>query len=399
MKKLFSCLSVFIICSLPMINIHATSPSQQQQQVELNCLEALIADPLLLDQFFDGCPSSLPGNRITAIELSRKQLDTITGVLSDNVNTHFMNGLFNRNRDYALNKREGNPRSLGMNAGDPFSTLSFWGNFSYDILDNEFINTPYDSNTKTFMAGADILPMDNMVLGLALGYEDTSTDTDFNTGEQDIDGYTFAGYFGYLLNDFFSIDMAGGYSSIDIEQRRLSDSFLEFTPPALTPNAFFGTPTGTTITGEVDADRLFFAVNINGYWHVNNFIIDGHAGYLWAEEDQDRFIETTGTLTDDFGDREYELGQVRIGANVAYDFRSFLEPYFGVEYLNETTREELRLLPGMAQPANDDDEVLFTLGMRYFSNYGITGDLKLNITSGREDINAYSLMLLLRAEL
>jgi len=356
------------------------------QQIATECQNLIFAamlNPTLESQIESECPVNNAGSQITTVETSRQQITLITSTLSNAI----LNAFLGRTGGRSVAGNFYHEGRTGLNAGELLGNIGVWGSFNYNNLDDEFLNTRYDSTTRSFLVGADTQPMENMIAGLAFGYEDSDVDTLFNSGEQDRDGFTVAGYLGYLINDYFSIDVSAGYSGVDIDQFR--------TATGIDPNF----AAGSRVNSEVDADRLFIAGNLNGFWSYNNWILMAQAGYLRAEEDHDSYTETSGVTSVVVPSRDFDLGQWHVGANVAYDYRSFLEPYFSVSYLNEDTRERVVAAPGQVQPDNDDDEVLFTLGMRYFGTQGITGDIQYNISSGREDIDNSNLMLLIRAEL
>ncbi len=281
----------------------------------------------------------------------------------------------------------------GLNAGEVFGNVAVWGSFNWNTLDNEFANTAFDSVNRMGMVGADIQPLDNLIIGVTFGYEDNDVETEFNFGKQEIDGYTIAGYLGYMINDHFSIDGTIGHSDIDIDQSRTLSAFGAAAGP------FAGVAAGTVIESEVDADRFFAAVNLNAFWTLDKILLGAHTGYLWVEEDHDSFAESGGGVTSAVGDRNFDLGQFRIGFDVAYDYKSFLEPYAGLDYLNDTTRDDVDVAPGLQQPDNDEDEFIIRLGLRYFGESGVTGALEYSIGAGRTDFDSSGVMATLRFDL
>ncbi len=144
------------------------------------------------------------------------------------------------------------------------------------------------------------------------------------------------------------------------------------------------------------------SVNLNAFWTINKILLGAHTGYLWVEEDHDSFseIDTSGVNgASAVGDRDFDLGQFRIGFDVAYNYESFLEPYAGIDYVNDTTREDVVVATGLAQPENDEDEIFVTLGIRYFGSAGVTGDLQYTIGASRENMDSSGVMATLRFDL
>jgi len=135
--------------------------------------------------------------------------------------------------------------TTGMNAGDNAVLYGAWTSYSYSDFENNFSRTRYDGTRHTVMAGVDVSPWERTLFGVAIGWEDSDIDTDFNLGEQETDGFTIFPYFGGLLTDTWSVDFGFGYSSLDTDQFR--------TDPT----------TGAIITSSPDANRWFGMLNLN----------------------------------------------------------------------------------------------------------------------------------------
>ena len=366
--------------------------NETTQQISGECLNLdwnASGDPSLQDQIRDNCSAWNPGTNFTPSNGTGVKLRLNASTLSDAANSRIPG---NNQGSQAVGGPKVSTNSKinrhGLNAGDMFNNISVWGSFNRNNLDDDFFNTSYDSDTNSFLVGADIQPQDNMVAGIAIGYEDTDVDTIFNSGEQDQDGITIAGYFGYLINDNFSIDASAGYTSVEYDQSRIATG--------VDPNFF--TVAGSTVSSEFDADRYFIAGNVNGFWVHNNWLLGANAGLVWGEEDQDDFTESSGAISAGFAGQDFETGLLRIGGNVAYDNQSGFTPYFGLEYLNEFERDDIVLSPGLAQPENDEDEFVLTLGVSYFGNQSISGDINVNVSVGRDDIDNRNAYLMLRTE-
>ena len=77
-----------------------------------------------------------------------------------------------------------------QSAGDGFEyPWGLWVSYQHSSLENNFAATAFDADTDTFLVGADFSPFDNSVAGVALAYSDTSTNTFFNSGGSDTDGF------------------------------------------------------------------------------------------------------------------------------------------------------------------------------------------------------------------
>ena len=248
----------------------------------------------------------------------------------------------------------------GIAGGETFNNLGLWGSYAYSDFDNDFSRTKYDGDRNMFFVGADFTPRDNMVLGLAIGYEDTSIDTDFNLGQLDADGWTIAPYFGMILNDTWSLDINAGWSDIDTDQDRSSG----------------------TITSDYNTDRWFVSANVSGYTQVNNWSLSGRTGLMNAESEDDSFTESNGTVVNS---RATLLTQFSLGGEAAYPMGDF-EPYVTATYNYDLHATETVLTAGV-QPSNDDDDVLLGLGFRYFKDDNLSMSAQYDTRQGRSDFD------------
>ena len=304
-------------------------------------------------------PEITPSSILTAPILLNTQVTAITGSLNARTGD-VLRGLAVGPRQTATGFMwQG---QSGLNAGDGTVAYGAWGSYSYSDFDNDFVSTAFDGHRHNVLAGFDIIPWENTVFGVAIGYEGSDIDTGFNRGNQETDGYTIAPYFGYLFTDTWSIDASVGYSLINSDQFR--------TDPA----------TNARITSSPDADRWFGTLNVNGFTSWNNWLISGRIGLLHARNIQESFTESNGVVIPEFTS---ELGQWNIGGEAAYSYGEF-EPFVRLTYENDFSMTEIGVIGG-PQPSNDDDNFLFGAGLRYFGANGLTGNLEWFKRLGRED--------------
>jgi len=279
----------------------------------------------------------------------------------------------------------------GIAAGDGFNNWGLWGSFSYsnfsaDIPIASLVQpiASYDADQNNFFMGADTLIKERIVLGLTIGYENTDIDTAYNGGNSDTDGYTIAPYAAYLINDVLSVDVVGGYTSLNTDTDRID------------------TQTGGTIIGEFDADRWFVATNINANISRGQWLFGGRIGYLYTEEDQDAYIETGGPDFRSVDDRHIDLSQASFSLDAAYMLNQF-EPYTRIVYVNDFGRDngtDAGGLPGSvgATQPDDDDEFQFGLGFRYFGEI-ISATFEWSHVLDRDTFDGDTVMFTLRADL
>ena len=266
----------------------------------------------------------------------------------------------------------------GIAAGDGFaSPLGAWVSYTYADFENDFAPTAFDGDRHTGFAGLDFNPVEDFIVGVALGYESADQQTLFNGGESQTDGFTVLPYIGYAFSDTFSLDVSMGYTAVDIEQFRL-----------------FG---GDRISSEVDADRFFWGGNLNGNRQIGNWFLSGRVGVIWAREYQDSYTETneaTGALTT-VGEQTFKLGQWRAGGEAAYTFGAW-EPYASATYQRDYSATQFSIAGGGPQPSNDRDDVLFSAGVRYFGRNNLTGFFEYNRIISRDNYEEGNYSLILR---
>lgn len=284
----------------------------------------------------------------------------------------------------------------GHSAGDGFSNWSVWGSYNNSSFDsdlplNNALNgnggtiseASYDADSYGFTVGADTLISSRFLAGLALGYENNDISTAYNGGDNESSGFTLSPYAAYLINDNFSVDVAAGYSSLDYDTDRIDNS------------------NGSTIRGSFDSKRWFVASNLNASFNHQNWFFSGRVGYMHMEERQDAYSESAAPTTRSMRERRITLSQFITGIDVAYSVNSF-EPYITASYVHDISRDEGEDAGGLPGNVNvtrdDDDEVQYGLGVRYFGN-DVSGTFEWSKTVGRANFNSNVWMLTLRTNL
>ncbi|RME35447.1 MAG: autotransporter outer membrane beta-barrel domain-containing protein [Gammaproteobacteria bacterium] len=321
------------------------------------------------------CPGDAPGSRNTSVDNQRVSVGNTAGQTADHVNSTLRPGSGGR----PLGGLDGDPDLAGRSAGELFDSYGLWASYSHTFTDTKDLIIRSTSDLDNVLVGIDLMPRENLLAGVAFGFEHSDIDTVFNDGTQQIDGYSVIPYLGYVINDTWSIDASAGYTSIDARQTR---------------------NIGPNIDGDYDADRWFVAANLNGFWQIDHWLLGAHLGYLYSNEDQDGFAEVnaaTGAIVNNIASNDIDLGQLRAGFNIAYDYQSFLEPFFSAAYLLDTTRDDIVIrTAALAGPANDDDEFQLTAGARYFGNDGVSASLGWTVSADRENFNSHFLSLSVR---
>ncbi len=292
----------------------------------------------------------------------------------------------------------GDSNLKGLAAGDHLAGWGFWASVSQtDFQARLPIALPiaslaYEGDTYSVLAGADKLIMNNLVVGVAIGYEDTEVFTFYNGGHNDSAGLTVVPYMAYLINDNLSVDAAIGYTDLEYDTDRVSI-----------------TTAGTTVTGNYDADRLFASVNLNALTAYNNWYFNGRIGLLYTEEEQDAYAESTGGFAA-VGQRNIDLTQLQVGVEAAYNFEA-LEPYISLTYADDLSSDTGGVSGGPAGPGpgpgpgpgaavsfSDDDELQVGFGLRAFGD-GFTVILDAMAILDRDNFDSHSVMLTFRGDM
>jgi len=252
----------------------------------------------------------------------------------------------------------------GMAAGNgPAAGYGAWFGYSYTDSKNDFATTAFSADRHGVLVGIDTMPGDDWLLGVSFGLERSSIDTRFNTGEQTITGMTLAPYVGVLLDDWLTLDASAGWSTLRIDQFRT-----------------LGT---ARVTSDVDSTRLFANANLTASHAFDRVLLTGLAGMLYATQRDDAFRESNGTLNPE---SRVNIGRLLLGGEVAYAAGAF-EPYVSGTFEYDFTKTGQVFAPGVAQPKNDDTDVLFAVGLRYFGGNDVTGSVEYSRLFGRSNLD------------
>ncbi len=262
----------------------------------------------------------------------------------------------------------------GVNAGDGEGMpYGIWGNYSYTDYENDLSSTAFDGSSHGFLGGIDFGIREGTVLGVALGYESSDIDTGFNGGNQDTDSFTIAPYFGAILDDILSVDFNIGYSRVEYDQYRTSGA--------------------ARVTSSPEADRWFGAFNLNAITFIDNWILGGRVGLLYASSKIDSYTESNGTVV---ADSRTKVSTANIAGDVSYIYGNF-EPFLNLAYQYDLRQEKISVATG-PQPSNDRDDILLAAGVRYFEKSGVSGNLEYSKRLLRDDFDEDRISLTVRVD-
>jgi outer membrane autotransporter protein len=212
--------------------------------------------------------------------------------------------------------------------------------------------------------GVDAMHGDNLLMGVALGLDRTDVRTRFNAGEQGVTGMTIAPYIGVLFSDWLTMDATFGYGDAQTDQFRT-------------------TAGGARINSDVESSRVFGSVNATATHAIDRLLLSARTGALYATQKDDSFIESNGTV---IPESRTNLGRFLLGGELAYAAGNW-EPFVGGTYQYDFTRTETVFAPGVAQPRNDDADLLFAVGLRYYGDDGLSGAIEYNKLIGRRNLD------------
>ena len=249
-----------------------------------------------------------------------------------------------------------------------------WVNSTFVSFENDFSRTSFDGSIHMLVFGFDYTISDRYIFGIALNKETSKVNTDFNIGNQSVDGFGINPYFAFLLSDAWSLDLGLGYGVIDTDQSRT------IAGPVV-------------VTSNFESVQNFVTMNLTGTSITGNWYLTSALGLLVANKEQDSYVESDATAVTG---QDIDLKQFNLLGEAAYS-HSVSESYVGLIYENLTEFEEIQLL-GNPQPANDDDSFLIMLGWRYYGS-DIIANFEINSRVSQDETSEYSILSTLRIDL
>ena len=263
--------------------------------------------------------------------------------------------------------------TLSMSAGDGFDyPWGAWTSISWAESEDDFVTTAFESSRYGIFVGADFSPIDGYIFGLALGYDNTDTDTTFNSGNSTSESLTLVPYMGVLLGDWFSADLSTGFSRVWTDQ--------------------FRTDASERITSDFRSSRYFISGNVNANTYLGDWLIGGTVGAQWAKDVSEEFVESIGIRTDE---QKSKLGTAKLGVNTSYYWEDM--EFFGfANYSYDYSKAETEAVEGELLAPNDKDSTAVGLGVRWYPIDGFTFSGEWNTILGLENFSENSFNILLR---
>ena len=244
----------------------------------------------------------------------------------------------------------GAPQGSGVNAWVALGKNHV--NFSWTPLSSR-------GNIDSVVLGVDRRFQEKLVGGLSLSFDHTSVDTLYNAGSLTSTGYNVAPYFGWQINEAWSVDGAAGFGKARTDVR----------------DGAGGTFGGT------DASRWFGSLNANYTRWSGDWEFSGKGSIVQTREDKDAFVLSNGTQ---IAGSTGHLGQMRLGGQVGVLAGAGLNPYAGIALEYDYRHTDQVPVPGVPPPANDRTGLVYIFGVNYFSKGAVSGGLRFQ-TSHRQE--------------
>lgn len=264
-----------------------------------------------------------------------------------------------------------NGRDSGRAAGSADKKFGSWMQGSYASVENSQAGLQMDGNVYNLVGGLDYKLTDRALIGVSLGYENLDLTTTFNNGSTKSDGLSIIPYFGFQLNNTWSISASGGYGMLNYDVVR-----------------------NTNVRGSYDAERWFVSGNLNGSYGFGRWAVMPTLGVMYLEEKSDAYTESTGGLV---GSNTSKLGRLSFGGNIGYAFEKVM-PY--VKVVGEYDFEKnAPVALGNGTFSNDDElGAQLGLGINFFGLGSFSGNVEgAYLSAGRQDLDVWSVSARLRA--
>ena len=246
----------------------------------------------------------------------------------------------------------------GKAAGNGNGKVGLWFSGAYTNIDNNKSGSNYDGDITAGVVGIDYKFRDNLLAGVALGYENSDLTTTFNAGTEDSSGWTVAPYALFQVNKTFSVDATVGYSKLNYDVKRTEPSDLN------------------SVTGTTDAKRWFGAANVNGDWVKNKLLLGASVGVLSVSEDKDAYTEV-GSGGQAVAAKSTDLGRAHLGGDLGYDMGKMV-PYVSADFRHDYNTD-----------SSDSNSVEVGIGSRFQLGNAISASIEANTVQMKSDLDQW----------
>lgn len=263
-----------------------------------------------------------------------------------------------------------NQGNIGMAAGDGTSPWGVWGSVGWTGFDDSSQAAPADGNVITGLFGIDYAPNEMIIVGGAVGFDNTYANT-LNEGNVSQTMAVFNAYGSFALDEIFSATAFGG---------------VQIGAGEIDSNA-------NTTTGEFNSQRYFIGGSANADLYFGNFSLISSATLLWSQAFTGSFVDSAGV---DQSGTTSDLGTFSLQTNPGYlvlvdpDSELYMEPYAAFGYSIDYAQTKIETQVAGAEHPNDRDAFTIGMGLNVFAGDNISANVEATTELGREDFTSTS---------
>ncbi|HEX7775970.1 MAG TPA: autotransporter outer membrane beta-barrel domain-containing protein [Parvibaculum sp.] len=303
-------------------------------------------------------PAYDPSSKTTQDEVIQTSADQITGLIQDRISDQTGEG-------------DGGTASLtdGTNkaAGSGPMSKGLWVNASAMQVRDTHTGANYDGPIWDLLVGFDTKLSDQLLVGIAAGYERIDIDTGYNSGSLTGNSWTIAPYAAFQINKMLSVNATIGHTWASYDEDR--------------PGA----------SGSTDGDRWFGSANLVAKEAVNQWRLTENLGYFYVTETQDAYNES-GLGGVAVAKSTRHLGQVRAGGKVGYympTIYGYLEPYVSGRAEYDVDKSSDIIISSGTTVSRSDFGATFGAGLNVGVGDGLVVSGEVTSTAFRNDYQAY----------
>jgi len=253
--------------------------------------------------------------------------------------------------------------ATGFSAQGSEPRFAVWGQYGYTRFDEKQTAVDSDGSTHAIVVGGDYRFNRWLIGGLAFVYDRTDVNTTFNTGELEVNGYSFAPYAVIqLIQNRLFLDATAGYGITHQDSKRVNK----------------------TITSSTDGDRIFAAANLTALFNHMNWRVQPSTGILWSRSKTDSYLESNGVRAAKSTDH---FGRMHVGGELGYRFARW-EPFAGAKYLYDY-KFDYPTFDGVNQPKEHRSAAQFTVGTNVNISNRLIATMRGQTEAFRKDNSTY----------
>lgn len=190
------------------------------------------------------------------------------------------------------------------------SPWDIWVEVRYSAFDDDTAGLDRKGHVGVLYLGGDYRVTQNMIVGVLVQLDRAKDDSDVYTSKVAGNGWLAGPYMSARIDDnvYFDLRAAWGRSSNSL------------------------THTNTETSGDFDTTRWLVKGTLSGNWVFDYWRITPSAELAYAEESQNAFINSAGTL---IAGQDVSLGRLQFGPEIGYRFAhsadTFIEPFAGIK--------------------------------------------------------------------